>query len=69
MQVNPWDVLRNYGWEINTNCYVDSLEGIVIVKGLQKLGKKLGLKWSPMATEVHWRGWIWKESEVVAMPG
>ena len=61
LPINPWAVLRNYGWILNQNCSINHLEEVVYVSGLHRLGKKLGLTWSVLADEVYWKGWSWKE--------
>lgn len=54
-QINPAAILRNYGFSGKIS------KGTVYVKGLISLGNRLGLNWSPLAKEIHWKGWIWKD--------
>ena len=39
---------------------VDWPEHVVYVDNLQKLAEYCGMDWSPLAKEVEWRGWTWK---------
>ena len=42
---------------------VDWLEHVVYVDNLQKLAEYCGMNWSPLAEEVEWRGWTWRNLE------
>ena len=42
---------------------VDWPEHVVYVDNLQKLAEHLGMNWSPLAVEVEWRGWKWRNLE------
>jgi len=39
---------------------IDWPERVVYVDDLQKLAEHLGTNWSPLAAEVEWRGWTWR---------
>jgi len=52
-------MFEKYGWGIE-DYHKAPDEKVYYVKRLPELGKAMGLNWSPMATEVEWRGWVLK---------
>jgi len=39
---------------------VDWEAGVVYLDNIQKLAEYCGMNWSPLAEEVEWRGWTWR---------
>ena len=43
-----------------SNFVIDWEESVVYLDTMQKLAEYCGMNWSPLANEVEWRGWIWR---------